>query len=96
MALVNVHTMTAHLHLALARTAPKELPERISKLVSQELSEQLTYILEYDILPAGTKRKGDHIATATQHLNSADSALKTSGMGPDEEPSSLATGKCGL
>ncbi|RXK39956.1 RNA polymerase-associated protein CTR9 [Tremella mesenterica] len=77
MALVNLHAMLAHLHLALSRTAPKvSLPHA-----------------KYDKLPSNVKVKEDHFTEAAANLNKADQALMASGAGPDDEPIAVPMGK---
>ncbi|WVF72375.1 hypothetical protein IAT40_007190 [Kwoniella sp. CBS 6097] len=76
-ALVNLHAMLAHLHLHLARSAPKTI-----------LS-----ISKYDKIPAGTKTKDYHHKEAAANLNAATEALRASGAGHEDEPVSLAMGR---
>ncbi|WWC85242.1 uncharacterized protein L201_000104 [Kwoniella dendrophila CBS 6074] len=76
-ALVNLHAMLAHLHLHLARTAPKViLPNP-----------------KYDKMVEGTKTKDFHHKEAAANLNSASEALRSSGAGQEDEPVSLAMGR---
>ncbi|WWC61402.1 uncharacterized protein I303_103985 [Kwoniella dejecticola CBS 10117] len=76
-ALVNLHAMLAHLHLHLARSAPKVILP----------------ITKYDKIPEGTKTKDLHHKEAAANLNAASEALRVSGGGLDDEPVSLAMGK---
>ncbi|KAL1407408.1 protein required for normal CLN1 and CLN2 G1 cyclin expression [Vanrija albida] len=76
-ALVNLHAMFAHLHLALARTAPKTISP----------------FAKYDVIPAGTRTKDDHYIAATQQLERAEDALRSAGAGPEDEPISVTMAK---
>ncbi|RSH95616.1 hypothetical protein EHS25_000708 [Saitozyma podzolica] len=76
-ALVNLHAMVAHLHLAMARTAPRAILPHA----------------KYDQIPAGTLTKENHYVEAAMNLNKADSALQASGAGQEDEPVSLLMGK---
>ncbi|ORY32073.1 putative Pol II transcription elongation factor [Naematelia encephala] len=76
-ALVNLHSMLAHVHLALARTAPQvSLPHA-----------------KYDKIASTIRTKEWHYTEATVNLNGADAAFRASGAGPEEEPVALAMGK---
>ncbi|WVR04975.1 hypothetical protein IAU60_001987 [Kwoniella sp. DSM 27419] len=76
-ALVHLHAMLAHLHLHLARSAPKTILP----------------ISKYDQIVAGTKTKDYHHKEAAANLNAATEALRSSGSGQDDEPVSLAMGR---
>ncbi|TXT09174.1 hypothetical protein VHUM_02648 [Vanrija humicola] len=76
-ALVNLYAMFAHLHLALARTAPKTISP----------------FAKYDVIPAGTRTKDDHYIAATQQLERAEDALRSGGGGPEDEPISVTMAK---
>lgn len=95
MALVHLHVMLAHLHLALARTAPK-----VSLPHASESSDEcngcipvLTICTEYDKLSSDLRTKEAHYTEAAANLNRADGALQASGAMADEEPVTLAMGK---
>jgi RNA polymerase-associated protein CTR9 len=79
-ALVNLHAMLAHLHLALARTAPKTVLAHA----------------KYDVLPSGTRTKEFHLTEATQHINRAEEALRSSGGTVEDEPVTVTMGKSEL
>ncbi|ORX39629.1 hypothetical protein BD324DRAFT_614410 [Kockovaella imperatae] len=76
-ALLNLHSMMAHLHLSMARTAPK----------------MAFQYAKYDKVDPKTPTKEWHFKEAAANLNSADSALHASGESLDNAPSSLAMGK---
>ncbi|WVQ78211.1 hypothetical protein IAT38_000294 [Cryptococcus sp. DSM 104549] len=76
-ALVNLHAMLAHLHLHLARSAPKViLPNP-----------------KYDKLDPQLKTKDFHHREAAANLNQASDALRASGAAQDDEPVSLTMGR---
>lgn len=77
MALVNLHAMLGHLHLALSRAAPKTVLQNA----------------KYDVLPHNIRTKEYHYTEATANFNRADEALRNFGTGPEDEPVSVAMGK---
>jgi RNA polymerase-associated protein CTR9 len=97
MALVHLHVMLAHLHLALARTAPKVSLPHASESSIEHYSHicNLTVSLEYDKLSSDLRTKEAHYTEAAANLNRADGALQASGAMADEEPVTLAMGKSG-
>ncbi|WRT66885.1 uncharacterized protein IL334_003848 [Kwoniella shivajii] len=76
-ALVNLHAMLAHLHLHLARSAPKVILP----------------MSKYDKIAAGTRTKDFYHKEAAANLNAATEALRASGAGLEDEPVSLAMGR---
>ena len=90
--------MLAHLHLSLARTAPKTALPYASKLSPSRLDADRTDIVvaEYDKVSPSTKTKEHHYTEAAANLNRADAALQASGDLPENEPSSMAMGKSEL
>ncbi|WWC69705.1 uncharacterized protein I206_103648 [Kwoniella pini CBS 10737] len=76
-ALINLHAMLAHLHLHLARSAPKVILP----------------ITKYDKIAEGTKTKDIHHKEAAANLNAASEALRVSGARQDDEPVSLSMGR---
>ncbi|KAK8870014.1 hypothetical protein IAR55_000584 [Kwoniella newhampshirensis] len=76
-ALVNLHAMLAHLHLHLARSAPKIILPTA----------------KYDKIAPSTRTKDHHHKEAAANLNAATEALRHSGAGQEDEPVSLAMGR---
>ncbi|KAK6902689.1 hypothetical protein I203_107948 [Kwoniella mangroviensis CBS 8507] len=76
-ALVNLHSMLAHLNLHLAKSAPKVILPTT----------------KYDKIPEGTKTKDYYHKEAAANLNAASEALRASGAAQDDEPVSLAMGR---
>ncbi|GMK55590.1 hypothetical protein CspeluHIS016_0206460 [Cutaneotrichosporon spelunceum] len=77
MALVNLHAMLGHLHLAQSRAAPKTVLQNA----------------KHDLLPGNIRTKEYHYTEATANFNRADEALRSFGTGSEDEPVSVAMGK---
>ncbi|WVQ89256.1 hypothetical protein IAS59_003009 [Cryptococcus gattii] len=75
--LVNIHSMLAHLHLHLARSAPKVILQNT----------------KYDKLDPSTRTKDYHHREAAASLNAATEALRACGGSQEDEPVSLTMGK---
>ncbi|WVO21784.1 uncharacterized protein IAS62_003097 [Cryptococcus decagattii] len=75
--LVNIHSMLAHLHLHLARSAPKVILQNT----------------KYDKLDPSTRTKDYHHREAAASLNAATEALRACGGSQEDEPVSLTVGK---
>lgn len=97
-ALSRLHAMMAHLHLALARAAPRVVLTHSSEFVQSRVWTRilkLTPSVEYDKIDPSLKTKEYHYTEATVNLNKADEAHRASGGG-DEEGTALALGKSEL
>ncbi|AAW41751.1 hypothetical protein CNBB5210 [Cryptococcus deneoformans B-3501A] len=75
--LINIHSMLAHLHLHLARSAPKVILQNA----------------KYDKLDPSIRTKDYHHREAAASLNAATEALRASGGSQEDEPVSLTMGK---
>jgi RNA polymerase-associated protein CTR9 len=85
--------MLAHLHLALARTAPKVIvPHTSTSSQSRMRGSAERGRPEYDRIAPGSKTKDHHYTEAAANLNRADQALQSSGQF-EEEPVALSMGK---
>ena len=90
-ALLYLHTMLAHLQLALSRTAPKLSIPYASTCICH--SPRPPLIPEYDKLDPKMRLKEAYYTEAATNLNRADQALSALGMTVADEPAILALGK---
>jgi RNA polymerase-associated protein CTR9 len=92
LALVRLHSMLAHFHLARARSAPRTILPHSSTLARVFGYTISAYSAEYDKLPQ-QHLKEYHYTEAAANLNKADNAHTSAGGSMEDEPAPLSLGK---